>query len=62
VEKGILWPLPPPAGVGTIDGHLIWSAAVRLSRAEQGFLDELLATIRQVPEKQRLPADGTSSP
>ncbi|MOA22363.1 LysR substrate binding domain protein [compost metagenome] len=39
VDAGLLWPLPPYAGIADVDIHLLWNREQRMSRAESVFLE-----------------------
>ncbi|MNJ31234.1 LysR substrate binding domain protein [compost metagenome] len=39
VEAGLLWPLPPHAGIADVDIHLLWNREQRMSRAETVFIE-----------------------
>ncbi|OLF53068.1 LysR family transcriptional regulator [Pseudomonas chlororaphis] len=45
VEAGLLWRLPPDAGIADVDIHLLWNREQRMSRAETIFIDTLQACL-----------------
>ncbi|MFT6676006.1 MAG: DNA-binding transcriptional LysR family regulator [Sulfitobacter sp.] len=53
VRDGLLWRLPPYKDPPEVDIFLVRNPKKNLNRAEQFFVDHLLALIRDIPIKQR---------
>lgn len=53
IEDGHLWRLPPFENPPAVDVYVIWNPKARLNRAEQAFLDLLLAQIEKTPITER---------
>lgn len=58
VAAGHLWPLPPDEGIAPIDVHIVWNPQGRFNRAEQAFLDEILAQVTGLAREERGPMIG----
>jgi DNA-binding transcriptional LysR family regulator len=55
VADGHLWPLPPAEGIAPIDVHIVWNPQGKFNRAEQAFLDTLLAQVKDLRLEERGP-------
>lgn len=53
VEDGLLWRLPPYEDAPEIDIYLVTNPAARLNRAEQYFIEELMARVASIPMEDR---------
>ncbi|MFD2206978.1 LysR family transcriptional regulator [Kiloniella antarctica] len=53
IEDGHLWRLPPFEAPPAVDVYVVWNPKARLNRAEQAFLDLLLAQIEKTPLSER---------
>ncbi|KKJ77048.1 LysR family transcriptional regulator [Kiloniella litopenaei] len=53
IDDGHLWRLPPYDAPPAVDVYAVWNPKARLNRAEQAFLDMLLAQIDTTPMSER---------
>ncbi|WP_417454025.1 LysR family transcriptional regulator [Kiloniella sp.] len=53
IDDGHLWRLPPYDTPPAVDVYVVWNPKARLNRAEQAFLDMLLAQIDKTPMSER---------
>ena len=53
IKDGQLWQLPPYEDVRKIDVYVVWNPKVQLNRAEQAFLEALLARIERTDISER---------
>ncbi|MAZ04461.1 MAG: LysR family transcriptional regulator [Sneathiella sp.] len=53
IEDGQLWQLPPYEDVRKIDVYVVWNPKVQMNRAEQAFLEALLARIDRTDISER---------